>query len=264
MDNAPDDELRELRARAYGPTADIAQDYKAIQRLQELEARRTTIESGSVVTSVSMSNAATSIELPISDDRLPDQPDVELSLETSIPQERVAVVHGVAERTRRRRKMLWIASVVTSSALAAIVTYAMTAISPVSASSGAPQVATLNPSAAVAVPAGWLGADETSSVFDFYGFTLFTAESDLYPEPYSGCLIVVRTDQVPAEEGFDPSEWSFSGEQYSGCGVGAFPAVAEVPFGDNVPDELSLRFPSGRALQFLLDGDRVGVFLDSE
>lgn len=258
MDNATDDELRQLRARAYGPTADIAQDHKAIQRLQELEARSTTIESGSVVTSDSISSAATSVELPTPDDRLLDPPDVEVS------PERVAVVQEVAERTRRRRKMLWIGSVVASSALAATVTYAATAISPVSASSGAPQVAALDPSGAVAVPAGWLGADETASVFDFYGLTLFTAESDSYPEPYSGCLIVVRTDQVPAEESFDPSSWSFSGEQYSGCSVGAFPAVAEVPFGDNVPDELSARFPSGRALQFLLDGDRVGVFLDSK
>lgn len=267
MDIAADEELRALRARAYGPTADIAHDHTAIQRLQELESRRarTEIEPTNVVTSTSVADSITSAELPSppANDRPPDQPTMDDAPEAVSP-DSGAAKRASAERTHGRRTTLWIMSVVVSSALAATITYALTTISPVSVSSGVPQVATLEPSAAVPVPADWLGAGEKSPVFDFYGYTLFTDESDLYPAPYTGCLIVVRTDQVPTEEGFDPSSWTFEGEQYSGCGIGAFPAVVEVPFGENMPDELRARFPSGRALQFVLDDDRVGVFLDSQ
>lgn len=268
MDTAADEELRALRARAYGPTADIAQDHKAIQRLQELEALRTTttIESASVVTSVPTTNATTSTELPAPSDALDDERGEENTLETFVPPDRSAATQALAERTHRRRKMLWIASVVASSALAASITYALTWMSPVSASSGAPQIDTLQPSVATAVPVGWFGADENSNTFDFYGLTLFTGENNYARTdlPNAECLYVVETDQVPAEVDFDATSWGFQGEMYTGCKLGVFPAAVEIPLGDKVPDELSAHFPSGRALQFVLDGDRVGVFLDSE
>lgn len=270
MDTAADEELRALRARAYGPNADITQDQTAIQRLQELEARRvsTEFESSSVVASIPVMDAVASVELPSprASDRSHDQPSVGDAPEPSVPPDSGAAAQASGERTRRRRKMLWIASVVASSALAASVTYALTWITPVSASSGAPQIDSLEPSVAVEVPAGWFGADKNSVVFDYYGVTLFTGRSD-YSAPNASdaeCLFVVRTDQVPAEEDFDPTSWGFDGEMYSDCGVSIFPAAVEIPLGNKVPEELSARFPSGRSLQFVLDGDRVGVFLDSD
>jgi hypothetical protein len=45
MDAATRDELRVLRARAYGPSADIDQEPSAIQRLRELESRTSTLAS---------------------------------------------------------------------------------------------------------------------------------------------------------------------------------------------------------------------------
>jgi hypothetical protein len=50
---------------------------------------------------------------------------------------------------------------------------------------------------------------------------------------------------------------------YGACSIGAFPATAEIPIDGDTPDALIERYPAGTALQFVLDGDRVGVFLDS-
>ena len=36
-----------------------------------------------------------------------------------------------------------------------------------------------------------------------------------------------------------------------------------MPIDGDAPDELIDRYPEGAALQFVLDGDRVAVFLDS-
>lgn len=266
MDTADAQELRMLRARAYGPAADIAEDYAAIRRLRELEDRRagTEIDPASVLTPVSVTDATTSIAQRPS--RISD-PVPDLLSADDAPEPSVAPDSGVgartADHTRWRWKLLWIASLVASSALAASVTYAMTWISPVSVSSGAAQIDTLEPNAALAVPVGWFGANENSIAFDFYGLTLFTGEGNR-ANSTAGCLYVVGTDQVPAEEDFSPTSWSFEGELYTGCNVGVFPAAVEIPLGDATPDELNAHFPSGRALQFVLDGDRVGVFLDSE
>ncbi|MCP2635557.1 hypothetical protein K0817_003135 [Microbacterium sp. HD4P20] len=118
------------------------------------------------------------------------------------------------------------------------------------------------------VPSGFAGAGPSSSVFEFHGLTLFESAGG-FGSYGSGvgagpCLTVMATEQVPSAEEFDPSSWSFNGPVYSGCAIGAFPASVEVGFDSNTPSELRDRFPSGRALQFVLDGDRLGVFLDSE
>jgi hypothetical protein len=51
---------------------------------------------------------------------------------------------------------------------------------------------------------------------------------------------------------------------YSGCRVGDFPATVQFSIGSNAPQELRDRYPDGSSLQFVFDGDRIGVFLDSE
>lgn len=273
MDAAASEELRRLRARAYGPNADITQDRAALRRLRELEEHRaeTASESPDADAPASTTDDVTPLELLFPDAGsvsangvAADRIAADGELDADVPPSTEPAARASAARTRRRRRVLWTASVMASAALAASVTYALTGIVPVSASSGAAQIATLEPSAVVTVPAGWLGADDESQVFEFYGYTLFTGGEDYYPEPYSRCLFAVKTDQVPAGESFTSSSWTFEGRQYAGCGIGVFPAAVEVPFGDESPDELNAQFPSGIALQFVLDGDRVGVFLDSE
>lgn len=156
---------------------------------------------------------------------------------------------------------MWGLSVVAAAALASGITYAATSMAPVSTSSGAPQIATLEPSPLVEVPAGWFGAGPSSRGFEFYGLTLFESAHG-YVGTGSDCFMAVPTEHLPADDA-DPNSWSMSGPMYSGCRVGAFPATVAVPVDSGMPEELRDRFPPGSALQFVLDGDRMGVFLDS-
>lgn len=164
MSTAADDELRVLRARAYGPNADIESDPVALARLRHLEEQR----------------------------------------------------------------------------------------------QGRPSI--------LEIPSGWMGAGPSSAVFDFFGLALVqTSAGYINGSTGTDCLTVVRADQVPKKGEYDSSSgWSSNGPVYAACGVGVFPATVEVPINSDVPKELSERFPAGRALQFVFDGERVGVFLDSE
>ncbi len=76
--------------------------------------------------------------------------------------------------------------------------------------------------------------------------------------------MVVTSDRIPAAEEFTADSWGVEGPIYSGCQVGGFPGTVEIPLTADAPDELREAFPDATALQFVLDGDRVGVFLDSE
>lgn len=70
------------------------------------------------------------------------------------------------------------------------------------------------------------------------------------------CVVVVPT------EGVDWRDRTVTGQLYSGCSVGAFPATAEFTVHDLSPSELRSTYPVGTSLQFVLDGDEVVVFAD--
>ena len=339
MDTAALEELRALRARAYGPDADIAQDPAAVRRLRELEAlstgstTRSSIDAPTEMTSTLSSEASVEAVREAAPGResavgasaalgaglrasaksgsgLGSTPGVSsasgwgsapgLNLEPSSvsvasgdavpgtargiipgapsgtgsvgadaaesdppPRERTAHA-GPPRRTgrvSRRIGLMWGLSVVAAAALAAGITYAATSMAPVATSSGAPQIATLEPSPLVEVPAGWFGAGPSSRAFEFYGLTLFESAHG-YIGTGSDCFMAVPTEQLPADDA-DPNNWSMSGPMYSGCRVGDFPATVAVPVDSSMPEELRERFPPGSALQFVLDSDRIGVFLDS-
>ncbi len=117
-----------------------------------------------------------------------------------------------------------------------------------------------------AVPPGWFGAEEDVAAVEFYGLTIFATpgwvseSGDRSSE--DRCLNGVPTEDVPPEA--DPDGSSFvSGRIWGACSVGSFPATFAMPIDGDAPDELIDRYPEGAALQFVLDGDRVAVFLDS-
>ena len=83
MDTAALEELRALRARAYGPYADIELDPRAVQRLRELEAQ----SSGS--TTRSPVAAATDVT-----STLPSEPDPEPQPESEPQPERGPAASG--------------------------------------------------------------------------------------------------------------------------------------------------------------------------
>lgn len=270
MDAANEAELRELRARAYGPRADITNDRAAMRRLRELEAARRAETSGATAEPASDGEADASPIGPPPADTVPtgDAPptaggDPEWWHPGEVTEDEDRV--GPTESAPRRRRVLWALSVIASAAVAAGVTYALTGVAPVSASSGVPQTTTLHPTSATLVPQGFVGAVESTPVYDFYGLTLFLSEG-AFGAPVGSddvCLIAVSTDAVPAIDSFDGSSWSLDGPAYSGCTAGAFPATIEVSLRGDVPAALGARFSGSRAIQFVLDGDRVGVFVDA-
>lgn len=287
--DAVDEELRTLRARAYGPHPDIANDPAAVRRLHELEGLRAARRAET------MSAAPAEAEGEPVDQRMPDElapglaaldalfpptPDhpahpasAELTPDPERP-DRPEHPVSAAETTpsqeptgprRYRRRTLWIVAA-TAAALAAGITYAAVSFAPVSASSGAPQISTLAPTNATEVPMGFIGALEDTPAFEFHGLTLFLGSGG-YSAPSSQdsvCLMAVSSDQIPAAEDFSAESWSVDGFIYSGCQVGVFPGTIEIPLTADAPAQLREAFPDATALQFVLDGDRVGVFLDSE
>ena len=269
MDAATDEELRRLRARAYGPAADIDQDPAAVRRLQELEAlrhRRAAADPGTQYVVLPPTQRDEIVPTTESDPER-DQALSDLGLMPAAATDSGDEASAPSERFPRRRTGTWILAVVAAAALAAGVTAAVTWVIPVPVSSGAPQVATLDPSPGLEVPPRWFGAAPDAAVFEFYGLTLFESEYAPNVGAFEGenrCFAVVNSDQVPAVEDFDSSSWSFEGQIFSDCTVGAFPATVEVPIDAESPDSLRARYPEGTAVQFVLDGDRIGVFLDTQ
>ncbi|WP_312170191.1 hypothetical protein [Microbacterium sp.] len=277
MDDAAERELRELRARAYGRDADIAMDAAAVRRLQELESARSTavapVASAVPPSAPDVTSAPPLVPAAAAGTRSTDEADVLRALERAVnddadPHDAEVDPARRAEQVARRRTTWWAASVVGAAAVAAVITFTLSSTPAVSASSGAPQVETLRlTDASDRIPEGWFGVDGDTLGADFFGFTVFS-----YPgwnenrDPDGGrvsCIAVVKTAEIPPVEGFDPNDWGYGGDFYSGCGIGVFPATVEVAVDRDAPDELTARYPSAEALQFVLDDDRVGVFLDS-
>ncbi len=253
------EELRRLRARAYGPDADIDEDPAAYSRLMALEeldrAERAAVaapppsaspvETGAAGES-SPADADDDVDHEVGDDDDGDDDDRSRS--------RVPLARS------RRTVWAWAASLAVVAAIASAATTVGVGFVPVSASRGAPQVATLAEDPGTPVPAifGQRTGDERAFA-DFYGVTAFvgTAQIDA-SENRSPCLYLIDTDEV----GQEPN--GFRGNfVYGGCGAGIFPATVQFIVADGMPEAFTSRFPIGTSVQFVYDGDNVGVFSDA-
>jgi len=256
MDTDTADELEQLRFRAYGPSADIHADPGAQQRLRELEGAARSHKTVAHAAVVVLQDA----EEPPAIVAAPDPEPAPLS-ELDEP---IAVAEAKPPSRRRlprSTRILWAGSIVAAAAVAAAATYGLAAMTPVSVSSGAPQIATLKPeSLAKKVPAGWFGAGASSRTWEFYGLTLFETTSGMFGGTGDDCMMVVTTADIP-EEGESTDNWSVSGISNGACSVGAFPATIEIAVNSNVPEELRAAFPDS-AIQFVKRGDDIGVFVD--
>ncbi|CAL4861180.1 hypothetical protein [Microbacterium sp. MM2322] len=243
------DELRALRARAYGPAADIHLDPEAMRRLAELE------EAG---------RPAAVREIPLVP---PVEEPVREEDAAASPSEPGVVPPAEAEpafwRRPRVRTAVWTAAVVVAALFGAGLAYSVVAMTPVSTSSGADQIATLSPSVTPQIPPGYFGWEEDGLAFEYEGLTVVQTPYGFYSGSAEGasCIRVFETRLIPDPEEFtDTDGWSYEGNLWGGCAVGAFPASAAVPLtGEGAPEA---DLPDGRAIQFVLDGDRLGVFLD--
>ncbi len=281
MDTVSRDELQELRARAYGPGADIDQDAAALRRLHELESLNrdwADAEAGAPAAQPPP-NAPIVVRVPAPADEpipMPSDPtaaaafpgESEPAVTTAAPaSESETKIEAGSEGPQKRRlsrgvKILWALSVAASAAAAAAITFGLTYIAPVNVSSGAEQIATLEPAATIELPAGWMGAGPSSRVYEFYGLTLFETTGGFYGPMGTDCFAAVVTESIP-EADSSRDNWSYDGMMYSDCRMGDFPATVEVPVGSGTPEDIRSQFPENSVLQFVMDGDRIGVFLDS-
>lgn len=286
------EELRLLRLRAYGPAADIQNDPAALRRLHHLESRERATEPETEEPGSGGDAAAEPVGVrPDRDDpsapaRAPAQatppaaapatpvarptarasdapaaPDVrDPGAATASPATAIEPETKTLRPLRLRTRLAWIASVLIAGSVAASVTYASIAFAPVAVSHGARQIATLDPSTTATVPEGWFGAGPSSRVYEFFGLTLFETMGTAFGLGGDACVAAVATSQLP-----DPEEaandWSVQGNVFSGCRVGTFPATIALRVDSSVPTEMRSAFPEGSALQFVVDGERIGVFL---
>ena len=251
MDDDVREELRLLRARAYGPHADIADDATAVARLRELE----------------------DLERQ---DRLPPAPRVPLTSAAAAAGSRAALVtpdgdgdgdgHDDDPRDRpalvgsKRRLWVWAASLAVVAALASAATAASLTFVPVTAAAGVPQVDTLVPAPDAAVPPVFgqrTGAERAYE--NYYGVAAFTGRAPTdATDNRNPCLYLLDADEVGADD-----TRGFRGNfVYGGCGAGVFPATVQFVVADGMPDAFVQRFPIGTSMQFVFDGENVGVFSD--
>ncbi|MET0811996.1 MAG: hypothetical protein ABWY03_03005 [Microbacterium sp.] len=256
IDRTTQDELRALRARAYGPSADIHRDPSAAERLRELESRTATpVEDPAQVAEETMDAAP-----PPPTESEPPAATVESDAASSAPADPQPV--SAPRRIPLLVKVLWALSVAAAAAAAAGITFALTFVQPVSDYGTATQIATLEESATARVPTGYMGAGPSTRAFEYFGYTIFETAGgySYFGAQGSDCFVMVPTDQIPDE--YDAQTgFSIDFTVYSGCGAGGFPAAAQLTTGAGSPAELRAQFPDDSALRFVFDGERVGVFL---
>ena len=151
--------------------------------------------------------------------------------------------------------MAWAASIAAVAIIVGGLVFGLARIPPVVTASGAQLVATLDdPLEASDRLRQWVGG-ETVRAFAFEGLTVVRTPWAPFAQGSDGeCLLVFSDEQLSADG-------AISGAIYTGCRAGSFPATAELVVGDDSPQPLRDRFGGGTALQFVLDGDVVGVFV---
>lgn len=256
MDAEAQDELTRLRARAYGPDADLADDPVAWARLHELEdlERRRRAEAA---VSPPVRTGSSEPE----DDPTRADTEGEDDEEATIPERpsRRPVVH------RPRTLWLWAGSLAAVAAVASAASVAAATFVPVARTAGVAQVETLLPDPSVQTDSlSPLGIDpsEVEGYADFLGLTTFAGSTQIDSAGNRAeCLFLIETADAPWTEDDGTFQGGF---RYGGCGAGAFPATVEFVVTPELPEAFRQRFPVGSAVQFVRDGDRIGVFSDAD
>ncbi|WP_243076229.1 hypothetical protein [Microbacterium sp. SS28] len=259
-------ELRELQARAYGPAGDIHDDPAALRRLEELQAR---------IAADDARVARGGIEGPDAPPQVAQwsEPDEEADGETTddAPGAAAEVVAEAAadeasvprSRWRGWVPWLWVASVLVAGGVAASWNLAGTALSLLPIGGGGPGAERVE---VILVDPDFQHWDaiaddsiEQTGFSDFYGMTPIASTGGWWGADIDEtCLALARTADV--ESGSE----NINGPFYTGCSAGPFSATLQFIVTPDFPDEFLERFPEGEAMKFVLDGDRVGVFIAAD
>lgn len=266
MDETTLTELRALRARVYGPDAGVAADAAARARLLELEEQarhRAPVSFGDTAPEASHPSAppppvvdAAPLSVPPAAAPAEKPVDLDTLLRPqggAAPQDR----DGVLGRIRLPLLLAWGGSVLAAAVVAAVLTYAFVGMRPAAAPDGARQVATIGDEQRGDddFAKAWFGTTADARTYTFRGLTVLATDQG-WDEGQQACVVVVPTG------GVDWRDRTITGQLYSGCSVGAFPATAEFTVDERSPSDLRATFSTGTSLQFVLDGDEVAVFAD--
>lgn len=257
MDDDVRQELRRLRARAYGPDADISGDPVAAARLAALEElerqeRLATAPLAAPPPRAGGEPAASGAD----DDGAEDDGAEDDGADDDDDDLRE---HRPLVRSRRTL-WVWAISLAAVTALASAATALTLTFVPVPTSVGAPQVGTLEPDPDAETPAVFGQRTGAERAFkDFYGVTAFAGYAQVdATENRSPCVYLLETREVSEQEARGVS----GNFVYGGCGAGIFPATVEFVVAEGMPDAFVERFPIGTSVQFVFDGENVGVFAD--
>lgn len=225
------DELRLLRARAYGPGADIDSDPQALARLGILEQQR-----GSVEPPTSPASAA-----PPSDDSRPIAPPTAEPADAP-PTDSQRPDAQPPDATSWWRRHGWAVPLITAAAAAAL--------------SVAVTVALLSLQRA---PALVLEQDETAHwPEEDFGQR---PEGALLFDDALGLKVITQPRGWGTGDGTQVCLLINYGRLFTGgCAAEPYLPTASLALTDELPDELHARFPQASALQFVLDGGRVLVY----
>ena len=274
MDADATAELRSLRARAYGPDADIDDDPEALRRLGELEELRRRAEAAHTAPEVGRTTGGVEDVAAETRQEVPAGPEsTEPEDETGAAADGAPTVGDdgpspatlpIIRRPRVWIPAVWVASLVVVAVLVGAWTLitTLTVFTPISRDGAGRQVAVLHVDPDFESPPIF-GQGEVGQIgfHDFHGLTAIATNGSWMGGPADGdarCLFLLRTDAIDADAD------SFNGPIFNDCTAGSFPATIEVGVSGQLPAEIRERFPAGSALQFVLDGDRVGVFTDAD
>jgi hypothetical protein len=252
---AVDNELEELRRRAYGRQADIHLDAHALERLRQLESERSPLP-------------LTELDEPVAPDE-PTAPDEAEVLDE--PPAAEIVTPGAS-----RRWWLWISHLRRSTVLTALgvlivgvlIVVVLTVVHRVQTDplqTGASQVARLSTDSAYFIPTAFGGGRDGTSQNEkayqqFHGVRVLVAKVDMTGagQPTNYCLNVYAQADVT-----DATSTTFTGPTFFGCAAGKFPAIVQFQMDTrDLPKELTSVFSKKTGLQFVYDEkhDEVVVF----
>ncbi|HET8926776.1 MAG TPA: hypothetical protein VFN24_02990 [Microbacterium sp.] len=235
MDDTLTDELRTLRARAYGPAADIHDDPAALERLRQLESwGRTPPRPPDPASSPPAADAGA--PNPETADRTPASPP------PASPAPAVAPAPPTRRWGRGRLLLVWIATLVAAGLAGAA------AASLMPRSESAP-LATLAATQDASWPDFVLGDRPEGAVLfaEHLGVQMIAVPQEVQGGS-SVCLYAMSARDLPR------------GAFAVGCGAGPFAPTLTSVVGSDWPAEMLERFPVGSAVQYVLAGDRVLVY----
>lgn len=243
IDDDAAEELRMLRARAYGPRADISELPGGLARLRELEELSRPVRPTEV---------APPAVLPPAESTAPEGEAVASATEPSVPPAPASVQPRAAwqEWVARHRRWVW--------ALSLLAAFAIGGTGVLTSSGGFPRVADAQEVAVLAVDPNFDAPDMLGSApREFRGFEEFSGMSVITTQeewPWGGaheCMVVAEGGAESAAV----EDRSF----FTGCGVDAFPATVQFDVEAGMPTELIERFPLGTSLQFVAEDAGVRV-----